>query len=335
MDTLKIGINGFGRIGRMIFRAAINDPRFEVVAINDLYDPEYLAYMLKYDSTHGAFNNEIEAKDGKLIVNGQSIKISSEKNPSHISWGELGDVYAIEATGLFLDSEKANEHLKGGARKVILSGPPKDNTPVFVMGVNHDTYSSEMKIVSNASCTTNCLAPLVKVLNDHFGVRSGIMSTVHAVTATQRTVDGPSSKDWRGGRGAYQNIIPSSTGAASAVGKVIPELNGMITGTSYRVPVANVSVVDLTVNLKKATSYEEIKSAMLHASKNEMTGILGYSEEQVVSSDFNGDSRTSIFDASAGLMLGNDMAKVVGWYDNETGYSYKLLDLAWHMHQTR
>jgi glyceraldehyde 3-phosphate dehydrogenase len=334
MEKLKIGINGFGRIGRMVFRAAVSDPRFEIVAVNDLYDTDYMAYMLKYDSTHGMFDFKIEARTGELCVNGQSIKITSEKQPGFIPWGEHGDVYVVESTGLFLDMEKAHDHVKGGAKKVIMSGPPKDDTPVFVMGVNHEKYSSDMKIVSNASCTTNCLAPLVKVLNDNFGVKSGLMSTVHAVTATQKTVDGPSSKDWRGGRGAFQNIIPSSTGAASAVGKVIPEVKGKLTGTSYRVPVANVSVVDLTVNLNKSTSYEEIKKAMLFASENEMKGVLGYTEDSVVSSDFNGDRRTSIFDASAGLMLGDDMAKVVGWYDNETGYSHKLLDLAWHMLRT-
>ncbi|MFM7662374.1 MAG: type I glyceraldehyde-3-phosphate dehydrogenase [Bacteroidota bacterium] len=328
MDRIKLGINGFGRIGRMVFRAALKNPKIEVVAINDLVDPEYLGYMLKYDSTHGKLVNEIQVSNGHLVVDGKRIRITDKKNPAEIGWSELGNLTVVESTGLFLDHEKASSHLAAGANNVILSAPPKDDTPIFVMGVNHDTYQSDMKIISNASCTTNCLAPITKVLHDNFGIRSGLMSTVHAVTATQKTVDSPSSKDWRGGRGAMQNIIPSLTGAASAIGKVIPELKGKLTGVSYRVPTANVSVVDLCVNLEKKTSYEEIKSVMKYASENSMQGILGYTEDAVVSTDFLGDSRISIFDASAGLIVGDDFAKVVSWYDNEFGYATKLTDLA-------
>jgi glyceraldehyde 3-phosphate dehydrogenase len=331
METIKLGINGFGRIGRMVFRAALNNPRIEVVAINDLVEPEYLAYMLKYDSTHGKLANKIEVSDGHLIVDGKNIRITDKKNPAEIGWGELGDLAVVESTGLFLDQEKASAHLTAGASKIILSAPPKDDTPIFVMGVNHGNYNSDMKIVSNASCTTNCLAPIAKVLHDNFGIRSGLMCTVHAVTATQKTVDSPSSKDWRGGRGAMQNIIPSSTGAASAVGKVIPELKGKLTGVAYRVPTPNVSVVDLSVNLEKKTTYDEIKWAMKNASENSMKGILGYTEDAVVSTDFLGDTQISIFDATAGLMVGDDFAKVVAWYDNEFGYATKLTDLAIHM----
>ncbi|MBM3452623.1 MAG: type I glyceraldehyde-3-phosphate dehydrogenase [Bacteroidetes bacterium] len=333
MDKIKLGINGFGRIGRMVFRAALKNPKIEVVAINDLVDPEYLGYMLKYDSTHGKLVNEIQVSNGHLVVDGKRIRITDKKNPAEIGWSELGNLTVVESTGLFLDHEKASSHLAAGANNVILSAPPKDDTPIFVMGVNHDTYQSDMKIISNASCTTNCLAPIAKVLHDNFGIRSGLMSTVHAVTATQKTVDSPSSKDWRGGRGAMQNIIPSSTGAASAVGKVIPELKGKLTGVSYRVPTANVSVVDLCVNLEKKTSYEEIKSVMKYASENSMQGILGYTEDAVVSTDFLGDSRISIFDASAGLIVGDDFAKVVSWYDNEFGYATKLSDLAIHINK--
>lgn len=335
MSSIKIGINGFGRIGRMVFRAAAVNPDIEVVAINDLYDAQYLAYMLKYDSTHGVLNGTIESNGSDLYFNGNRIRVTGNKEAGTIDWGELGNVYVVESTGLFLDQITAGEHLKAGASNVILSGPPKDDTPVFVMGVNHESYNSDMRIISNASCTTNCLAPLAKVLNDNFGIKSGLMSTVHAVTATQKVVDGPSNKDWRGGRGAFQNIIPSSTGAASAVGKVIPELKGRLTGTSYRVPVANVSVVDLVANLETKTDYDQIKNAMLEASEGVMKGILGYTEDAVVSSDFNSDRRTSIFDASAGLMLGDDLVKVVAWYDNETGYSFKLLDLIKHMSQSK
>ncbi|MFM7667932.1 MAG: type I glyceraldehyde-3-phosphate dehydrogenase [Bacteroidota bacterium] len=327
METIKLGINGFGRIGRMVFRAALKNPKIEVVAINDLVEPEYLAYMLKYDSTHGKLANEIQVSEGYLVLDGKKIRITDKKNPAEIGWGELGNLTVVESTGLFLDQEKASTHLTAGANKVILSAPPKDDTPIFVMGVNHESYNSTMKIVSNASCTTNCLAPIAKVIHDNFGIRSGLMSTVHAVTATQKTVDSPSSRDWRGGRGAMQNIIPSSTGAASAVGKVIPELKGKLTGVSYRVPTANVSVVDLCVNLEKKTSYDEIKSVMKYASLNSMQGILGYTDDAVVSTDFLGDPRISIFDASAGLMVGDDFAKIVSWYDNEFGYASKLVEL--------
>lgn len=330
METIKIGINGFGRIGRMVFRAALKNPRIEVVAINDLVEPEYLAYMLKYDSTHGRLTNEIQVLDGYLIVDGRKIRLTDKKNPAEIGWGELGDLTVVESTGLFLDQEKASAHLFAGAKQVILSAPPKDDTPIFVMGVNHEKYDSTMKIISNASCTTNCLAPIAKVLHDNFGIRSGLMCTVHAFTATQKTVDSPSSKDWRGGRGAMQNIIPSSTGAASAVGKVIPELKGKLTGVAYRVPTPNVSVVDLSINLERKTTYDEIKLAMKNASVNSMKGILGYTEDAVVSTDFLGDSHISIFDATAGLMVGDDFAKVVAWYDNEFGYATKLTELLLH-----
>jgi glyceraldehyde 3-phosphate dehydrogenase len=327
METIKIGINGFGRIGRMVFRAALKNPKIEVVAVNDLVEPEYLAYMLKYDSTHGKLANEIAVSDGYLIVDGKKIRITDKKNPAEIGWGDLGDLTIVESTGLFLDQEKASSHLIAGAQKIVLSAPPKDDTPIFVMGVNHGSYKSEMKIISNASCTTNCLAPIAKVLHDNFGIRSGLMCTVHAVTATQKTVDSPSNKDWRGGRGALQNIIPSSTGAASAVGKVIPELKGKLTGVSYRVPTPNVSVVDLNVNFEKKTTYEEIKTAMKLASESSMYGILGYTEDAVVSNDFFGDNRISIFDANAGLMISEDFAKIVAWYDNEFAYATKLIDL--------
>lgn len=331
MEKIKIGINGFGRIGRMVFRAALQDPRVEVVAINDLFDANYLAYMLKYDSIHGVLSNHIEAREGHLYCDGKKIRITGERNPEEIGWGELGAIYVVESTGLFLDAAQASRHLVSGAAKVTLSAPPKDDVPMFVMGVNHLTYKKEMNIVSNASCTTNCLAPVAKVLHDHFGIVSGLMCTVHAATATQKTVDSPSGRDWRGGRGAMQNIIPSSTGAAAAVGKVIPDLKGKLTGVAYRVPVADVSVVDLTVNLSKKTSYEEIKSVMKAASESELKGILGYTEDAVVSSDFIDDARTSIFDATAGLMIGDDFAKIVSWYDNEFAYASKLKDLMIYM----
>jgi len=331
MEKIKIGINGFGRIGRMVFRAALQDPRVEVVAINDLFDATYMAYMLKYDSIHGVLENRIEVIDGHFFCDGRKIRITGERNPEEIGWGELGNVYVVESTGLFLDADQAGRHLSAGAVKVILSAPPKDDVPMFVMGVNHNTYQKDMQIVSNASCTTNCLAPVAKILHDHFGIHSGLMCTVHAATATQKTVDSPSGRDWRGGRGALQNIIPSSTGAAAAVGKVIPDLNGKLTGVSYRVPVADVSVVDLSVNLSKKTTYEEIKSVMKAASENEMQGILGYTEDAVVSSDFIDDPRTSIFDATAGLMIGDSFAKIVSWYDNEFAYATKLKDLIIHI----
>ncbi|WP_053035706.1 type I glyceraldehyde-3-phosphate dehydrogenase, partial [Vibrio cholerae] len=302
----------------------------EIVGINDLIDVDYMAYMLKYDSTHGRFNGTVEVKDGNLIVNGKTVRVTAERNPADLKWGEIGVDVVAEATGLFLTDETARKHIEAGAKKVVLTGPSKDKTPMFVMGVNHKTYAGQ-DIVSNASCTTNCLAPIAKVLNDNFGIESGLMTTVHATTATQKTVDGPSAKDWRGGRGASQNIIPSSTGAAKAVGVVLPELNGKLTGMAFRVPTANVSVVDLTVNLQKAASYDDIKAAMKAASEGELAGILGYTEDAVVSTDFNGDTRTSIFDADAGIALTDKFVKVVSWYDNEIGYSNKVLDLIAHI----
>ncbi|MCT1524372.1 MULTISPECIES: type I glyceraldehyde-3-phosphate dehydrogenase [Sphingobacterium] len=325
---MKIGINGFGRIGRLAFRAAVKRSDIEVVGINDLVEPDYLAYMLKYDSTHGKFDGTVEVKDGHLVVNGKTIRVTAEKDPANLKWDEVGAEVVIESTGFFLTKELAQKHIDAGAKKVIMSAPAKDDTPTFVMGVNHKDLKAEYNIVSNASCTTNCLAPLAKVLNDKFGIVEGLMTTVHAVTATQKTVDGPSAKDWRGGRGAYQNIIPSSTGAAKAVGLVLPELKGKLTGMSLRVPTADVSVVDLTVRLEKGASYEEIKKAMKEASEGELKGILGYTEDDVVSTDFLGDERTSIFDAKAGISLNDNFVKVVSWYDNEWGYSNKIIDLA-------
>jgi glyceraldehyde 3-phosphate dehydrogenase len=323
----KIGINGFGRIGRLAFRAAINRSDIEVVGINDIVDPEYMAYMLKYDSTHGIFKGTIEVKGGNLIVNGKTIRVTAEKDPANLKWSEVGAEIIIESTGLFLTQVDAQKHITAGAKKVVMSAPTKDDTPTFVMGVNHKKLTAQHTIVSNASCTTNCLAPIAKVLNDSFGIVEGLMSTVHAVTATQKTVDSPSAKDWRGGRGGYQNIIPSSTGAAKAVGLVLPELKGKLTGMSFRVPVADVSVVDLTVRLEKAATYEQVKAAMKAASEGDLKGILGYTEDEVVSQDFIGDSRTSIFDAKAGIALNDHFVKVVSWYDNEWGYSNKIIDL--------
>ncbi len=331
VHMIRIGINGFGRIGRMAFRAAINRPEVEVVGINDLLEPDYMAYMLKYDSTHGRFPGSVEVKDGQLVVNGKKIRITAEKDPANLKWADVGAEIIIESTGLFLTQADARKHIQAGARKVVMSAPAKDDTPTFVMGVNHHKLTAEHTIVSNASCTTNCLAPVAKVLHDKFGIVEGLMSTVHAVTATQKTVDGPSAKDWRGGRGAYQNIIPSSTGAARAVALVIPELKGKLTGMSFRVPVANVSVVDLTVRLEKPATYEQIKAAMREASEGELKGILGYTEDDVVSQDFIGDPRTSIFDAKAGISLNDHFVKVVAWYDNEWGYSNKLVDLVQEM----
>ena len=328
--AVKIGINGFGRIGRLAFRAAIARDNVEIVGINDLIDVDYMAYMLKYDSTHGAFKGTAEAKDGKLVVNGKSIRVTAEKNPADLKWRDVGADFVIESTGLFTTIEKAQGHLIAGAKKVVISAPSAD-APMFVMGVNHEKYNSAQNIVSNASCTTNCLAPLAKVINDNFGILEGLMTTVHATTATQKTVDGPSAKDWRGGRGAAQNIIPSSTGAAKAVGKVIPELNGKLTGMAFRVPTPDVSVVDLTVRLAKPAKYEEIKAVMKKASETTFKGIIGYIEEQVVSNDFLGDPRTSIFDADAGIALSDTFVKLVAWYDNEWGYSNKLVDLILHM----
>jgi glyceraldehyde 3-phosphate dehydrogenase len=325
---MKIGINGFGRIGRLAFRAALQRKDIEVVGINDLVEPEYMAYMLKYDSTHGRFNGSIDVKDGNLIVNGQTIRVTAEKDPANLKWDEVGAEVVLECTGLFLTRDTAEKHITAGAKRVVLSAPAKgDDIPTFVMGVNHTLLKAEDNIVSNASCTTNCLAPMAKILNDHFGIEEGLMSTIHAVTATQKTVDGPSQKDWRGGRGAYQNIIPSSTGAAKAVGLVLPELKGKLTGMSFRVPVPDVSVVDLTVRLKKPTSYEEIKRVFKEASEGEMKGIVGYTEEDVVSEDFRTDDRTCIFDAKAGIAISDTFVKVVAWYDNEWGYSNKLIDL--------
>lgn len=330
---MKIGINGFGRIGRLVFRAAIEREDIEIVGINDLVDADYMAYMLKYDSTHGRFEGEVKVEDGYLIVRNQKIRITAEKDPANLAWDSIGATHIVESTGLFLDQERASLHLKAGAKKVIISAPAKDDTPTFVMGVNNESYQADMNIISNASCTTNCLAPLAKVINDNFGIEEGLMTTIHAVTATQKTVDGPSAKDWRGGRGAYQNIIPSSTGAAKAVGLVIPSLKGKLTGMSFRVPVPNVSVVDLTCKLQKETTYEEIKAAIKLASETSLKGILGYTEDPVVSSDFMGDSRTSIFDADAGIMLSNKFVKLVAWYDNEWGYSNKLVDLMQYVHE--
>jgi glyceraldehyde 3-phosphate dehydrogenase len=324
---MKIGINGFGRIGRLAFRAAMERPDIEVVGINDLVEPDYMAYMLKYDSTHGQFKGTIAVEGGHLVVNGKTIRVTAEKDPANLKWGEVGAEVVIESTGLFLTLETAQKHIDAGAKKVVMSAPAKDDTPTFVMGVNHWELKADQTIVSNASCTTNCLAPIAKVLNDKFGIEEGLMSTIHAVTATQKTVDGPSAKDWRGGRGAYQNIIPSSTGAAKAVGLVLPELKGKLTGMSFRVPVADVSVVDLTVRLKTPATYADVKAAMKEASEGAMKGILGYTDDEVVSEDFKGDARTSIFDAKAGIALNDNFVKVVSWYDNEWGYSNKLIDL--------
>lgn len=323
----KVGINGFGRIGRLAFRAALKRQDIEIVGINDLVDPEYMAYMLKYDSTHGRFDGTVEVKDGNLIVNGKKVRVTAERDPSNLKWSDVGAEIIVESTGLFLTKPDAQKHIAAGAKKVVLSAPAKDDTPTFVMGVNHKELKADQTIVSNASCTTNCLAPLAKVLNDNFGILEGLMSTVHAVTATQKTVDGPSMKDWRGGRGGYQNIIPSSTGAAKAVALVIPSLKGKLTGMSFRVPVPDVSVVDLTVRLEKPASYEDIKKVMREAAEGELKGIVGYTEDEVVSSDFIGDARTCIFDAKAGIALNNSFVKVVAWYDNEWGYSNKLIDL--------
>ena len=329
--SIKVGINGFGRIGRMVFRASLSMPDIEIVGINDLCTPDYLAYMLKYDTMHGTLTNAISHTETGIVVDGKEIPVFAEREPANIPWAKVGAEYVVESTGLFLTQEKAAGHLAAGAKKVVMSAPSKDATPMFVCGVNLDKYTSDMNFVSNASCTTNCLAPIAKVLHDNFGIKDGLMTTVHSVTATQKTVDGPSQKDWRGGRAATGNIIPSSTGAAKAVGKVIPELNGKLTGMSMRVPTLDVSVVDLTVNLEKPAGYDEICAAMKKASEGELKGILGYTDEQVVSSDFLGDSRISIFDAKAGIALTDTFVKVVSWYDNEIGYSFKVLELIRHM----
>ncbi|EFK36422.1 MULTISPECIES: type I glyceraldehyde-3-phosphate dehydrogenase [Chryseobacterium] len=330
MSTIKVGINGFGRIGRLVFRAMTERDNIEVVGINDLINAEYMAYMLKYDSVHGIFPGEVSVEGNDLVVNGKRIRVTAEKDPSNLKWNEIGADYVVESTGLFLDKDSAAKHLAAGAKKVILSAPSKDDTPMFVMGVNHKELTDDIKILSNASCTTNCLAPLAKVIHDNFGIVEGLMTTVHATTATQKTVDGPSMKDWRGGRAALNNIIPSSTGAAKAVGKVIPSLNGKLTGMSFRVPTVDVSVVDLTVRIEKAASYEEICSVIKAASEGELKGILGYTEDAVVSQDFVGDKRTSIFDKDAGIMLSPNFVKLVSWYDNEMGYSNKLVDMLVH-----
>lgn len=335
MSKMKIGINGFGRIGRLVFRNALLNPNVEIVAINDLVGIDYLAYLMRYDSTHGKLNAEIRVEGNSLVVDGKPIRVTSERDPENLNWSAVGAEYVVESTGIFLTYDTAKTHMKAGARKVILSAPSKDDTPMFVMGVNHNSYTENMNIVSNASCTTNCLAPIAKVLHDNFGIESGLMTTVHATTSTQNTVDGPSGKDWRGGRGAGQNIIPASTGAAIAVGKVIPELSGKLTGMAFRVPTSNISVVDLTVNLQKDVTYDEVKRAMQEAALGSMKGVLGYTDELVVSSDFLGDARTSIFDASAGIQLTPRFLKVVSWYDNEWGYSSKIIDLINHVHKQK
>lgn len=331
MSKIKIGINGFGRIGRLVFRVAVNNPAIEVVGINDLIDVDYMAYMLKYDTVHGKFNGDVKIEDGKLVVNGQAIRVTAEKDPANLKWDAVGAEYVVESTGLFLTKETAGKHIQAGAKRVVMSAPSKDDTPMIVMGVNHKTYKADVSIVSNASCTTNCLGPISKVLNDKFGIVEGLMTTVHAATNTQKTVDAPSAKDWRGGRAVFGNIIPSSTGAAKAVTVVIPELKGKLTGMAFRVPTVDVSVVDLTVRLEKATTYEEIKKAMKEASEGELKGILGYTDEAVVSTDFTSDARTSIFDADAGIMLNPNFVKVVSWYDNEWGYSNKVVELIQYM----
>jgi glyceraldehyde 3-phosphate dehydrogenase len=331
---IKVGINGFGRIGRFVFRAAAARDDIEVVGINDLIDIDYMAYMLKYDSTHGRFNGTVDVVDGQLIVNGKPVRVSAERDPSNLKWSDIDVDVVVESTGLFLTDETARKHIEAGAKQVVLSAPSKDDTPMFVCGVNLNEYTGQ-DIVSNASCTTNCLAPVAKILNDNWGIQDGLMTTVHATTATQKTVDSPSGKDWRGGRGAGQNIIPSSTGAAKAVGKIIPELNGKLTGMAFRVPTPDVSVVDLTVNLKNPASYDEICQAMSAAAEGELKGVLGYTEDAVVSNDFIGETCTSVFDAKAGISLTGTFVKVVSWYDNEIGYSNKVLDLVAYIHNDK
>ena len=326
--TINVGINGFGRIGRMVFRAAVaNHDDIRIVGINDLLEPDYLAYMLKYDSVHGQFKGDIEVDGSTLIVNGNRIRLTQERDPAALKWDEVEAEVVVESTGLFLDNASASKHIAAGAKKVILSAPSKDDTPMFVYGVNHESYDPSVTIVSNASCTTNCLAPLAKVIHENFGIKRGLMTTVHAATATQKTVDGPSNKDWRGGRGILENIIPSSTGAAKAVGKVLPDLNGKLTGMSFRVPTSDVSVVDLTVELEREASYDEIKAAVKAASEGPLKGILGYTEDKVVATDFRGETHTSVFDAEAGIALDGTFVKLVSWYDNEWGYSNKLVDM--------
>ena len=331
MNKIKIGINGFGRIGRLVFRAASKNKNIQVVGINDLIDTNYMSYLLRYDTTHGRFNGSVSVNGNNLEVNGEKIRVTNEKDPSKLYWSEVEAEYVVESTGLFLTKDSAKGHIESGAKKVIMSAPSKDDTPMFVMGVNNKQYTSNMNFVSNASCTTNCLAPLIKVLHDNFGIVSGLMTTVHATTASQKIVDSPSTKDWRSGRAAFANIIPSSTGAAKAVGRIIPELDGRLTGMAFRVPTINVSVIDLTVNLNSSTNYQDICLAMKNASENDLKGILGYTEEDVVSTDFIGDSRTSIFDAGASIMLNEKFVKVVSWYDNEWGYSSKIVELIQYM----
>jgi glyceraldehyde 3-phosphate dehydrogenase len=334
--AIKIGINGFGRIGRLCLRAAQARTDIEVVGINDPFlDPAYMAYLIQYDTVHGRFKGTVTAGEGKITINGRDVAVASQRNPAEIPWGKWGADYVIESAGVFLTKEKAQGHIDGGAKRVVMSAPSKDDTPMFVMGVNHDSYTADMAFVSNASCTTNCLAPVAKVLHDNFGIVEGLMTTVHAMTATQKVADGPSGKEWRDGRAASGNIIPASTGAAKAVGKVIPALKGKLTGMAFRVPTLDVSVVDLTCRLEKATTYEDIKAAMRAAAEGPMKGILGYTEDLVVSSDFIGESRTSVFDAGAGIMLGDRFVKVISWYDNEWGYSSKCLDLIAHMDTVR
>ncbi len=335
MSKIKVGINGFGRIGRLVFRAAMEERNdIEIVGINDLIDVNYMVYMLRYDTIHGQFKGSIEVKDGKLVVNGHAIRVTAERDPENLKWNEVGAEYVVESTGLFLTKETAEKHIKAGAKRVVMSAPSKDDTPMFVCGVNHKTYKGQT-IVSNASCTTNCLAPLAKVIHDKFGIVEGLMTTVHATTATQKTVDGPSAKDWRGGRAAAGNIIPSSTGAAKAVGVVIPELKGKLTGMAFRVPTLDVSVVDLTCRLEKSATYDQIKQAVKDAANGELKGILGYTEDEVVSADFIHDARTSIFDAKAGIALNDKFVKLVSWYDNEWGYSNKVLELISYMNTVK
>ena len=331
MNKIKIGINGFGRIGRLVFRAASKNKNIQVVGINDLIDTNYMSYLLRYDTTHGRFNGSVSVNGNNLEVNGEKIRVTNEKDPSKLYWSEVEAEYVVESTGLFLTKDSAKGHIESGAKKVIMSAPSKDDTPMFVMGVNNKQYTSNMNFVSNASCTTNCLAPLIKVLHDNFGIVSGLMTTVHATTASQKIVDSPSTKNWRSGRAAFANIIPSSTGAAKAIGRIIPELDGRLTGMAFRVPTIDVSVIDLTVNLNSSTNYQDICLAMKNASENDLKGILGYTEEDVVSTDFIGDSRTSIFDAGASIMLNEKFVKVVSWYDNEWGYSSKIVELIKHM----
>lgn len=330
MEKIKVGINGFGRIGRLVFRASMEKEHIQVVAINDLLDVEYMAYMLRYDTVHGRFNGDVKVENGYLVVNGFPIRVTAETDPANLKWNEVGAEYIVESTGIFLTEESASKHLQAGAKKVILSAPSKDDTPMFVLGVNHTKYAGQA-IISNASCTTNCLAPITKVIHENFGLAEGLMTTVHAATATQKTVDAPSKKDWRGGRSVFGNIIPSSTGAAKAVTKVLPELQGRLTGMAFRVPTVDVSVVDLTCKLEKATTYDEIKAVFKKASENELKGILGYTEDSVVSTDFIGNSHTSIFDANAGIMLNPTFVKLISWYDNEMGYSHKTLDMLAYM----